>query len=160
MNMQQNQVPTGPTLLQPGLYRRVAVIADRGDEDHLVPGTHVTMDEFHRYQLLGRQLQARAMARALATALAGLRQALAWPFRKVADALGRARREGAAIRALGALDDHILADIGITRDQIPAAVAGLLQRPAAATATPPAPILVRAGDPPAASNDADARQAA
>ncbi len=160
MNARQNQAPDHGTLVEPGLQRRIAAIVDHGDEDHLVPGTRVTMDELHHYQLLGRQLQARAVARAMAWTVDGLRQALVWPFRRVAGALERAHRERASIRSLDALDDHFLADIGITRDQIPVAVAGLLDRRAATNPVPPASILVHAGDRPAASNDADARRAA
>jgi len=156
MNIRQNQAPTGATLLQPGLERRVAVIVDRGDAEHLVPGTHTTMDALHRFQLLGRQLQARAMARALGNLLG----AVTWPLRKAAGNLRRARREGASIRALGALDDHLLADIGISREQIPAAVAGLLEQPAAANPSPPVATLVRAGGVPTACNDAHASRAA
>jgi uncharacterized protein YjiS (DUF1127 family) len=164
MNTRQNQAPDHGTLVEPGLRRRIAAIVDRGDEGHLVPGTRVTMDELHRYQLLGRQLQARAVAQGMAQAtawtLGGLRQALVWPFRRVAGALERAQRKRASIRSLDALDDHFLADIGITRDQIPVAVAGLLERSEASNTTPPAPTLVHAGDRPAACNDADARRAA
>jgi uncharacterized protein YjiS (DUF1127 family) len=159
MKMHQNQVPTGATLVQPGVERHIAAIVDRGDQGHLVPGTHVTMDELHRYQLLGRQLQARAMAGALEAAFAGLLRGVSRPFEKAAGALGRARREGAAIRSLGALDDHILADIGITREQIPAAVAGLLERPTAAP-KPPTAAPVPTVDLPAACNDDHLNRAA
>lgn len=159
MKLHQNQAPTGATLVQPGVERHIAAMVDRGDQGHLVPGTHVTMDELHRYQLLGRQLQARAMAGALEAAFTGLLRGISRPFEKAAGALGRARREGAAIRSLGALDDHILADIGITREQIPAAVTGLLERPATAPmppATAPAPTV----DVPAACNDDHLNRAA
>ena len=142
MNVQPNQVPSGTTLLGPGVERRVATIVRRGEDAHLVPGTHVTMDELHRYQLLGRRLQARATA----AALAGLARALVWPVRRLVAGFRRARREGVAIRQLGALDDHLLADIGLSRSQIPAAVAGLLDRPAApAPAAPVATLTPRSG---------------
>jgi uncharacterized protein YjiS (DUF1127 family) len=89
------------------------------------------MDEFHEYQLLGRRLQAQAMASAITVAFRGL----VWPFKKLAAAYARASREAASIRQLSALDDHLLADLGISRSQIPAAVAGLLEPQ---TATQPA----------------------
>lgn len=73
---------------------------------------------------------------------------------------GRAHREGASKRALGAMDDHLLADIGITRDQIPAAVAGLLERAAPPDDTPPAATRATVVERPTACNDAHVREAA
>ncbi len=85
MAIQQNQVPTGIAQFEPGVSRRLALIVDRGDESNLVPGTHVTMDELHQYQLLGRQLQARAMA----SAFTGLFKAVVGPVKKLARAVNR-----------------------------------------------------------------------
>jgi len=64
LETQQNQALAATTLYEPGVCRRLSRIVDRGDQNHLVPGTGIAMDEFHQYQLLGRQLQARAMASA------------------------------------------------------------------------------------------------
>ncbi len=132
MNIRENQVRPDVPLMQPGLTRQVARIVHRGDTEHLVPGTRVTMDELHRYQLLGRGLQARAMA----AAIGSLFRALAWPWRKLPASLAQLSREATAIRHLSALDDHLLQDIGIHREQIPAAVAGLMARPTRANALP------------------------
>ena len=126
MNSRENQAWDQAVLYEPGVTRQVTRIVHRGDTEHLVPGTHVTMDELHDYQLLGRRLQARAMASVLGSLFA----ALVWPFKKLRGALARAGREATAIRQLSALDDRLLHDIGIHRDQIPAAVASLLGRPA------------------------------
>jgi len=82
---QQNQAPTWTALYEPGVCRRLALIVDRGDREHLVPGTGIAMDEFHQYQLLGRQLQARAMA----SAFSGLFKALGAQLEKLAAAFGR-----------------------------------------------------------------------
>lgn len=130
MSIKQNQPHRGITLNQPEVDRRVLRLVDRGDTEHLVPGTHVTMDELHHYQLLGRRLQARAVA----SAFAGLFRALVRSLRGLAAASARVSRETAAIRQLSALDDYLLADLGIQRGQIRAAVTGLLERPTAATA--------------------------
>ena len=86
MATQQNQAPMGTSLYQPGVSRRLALIVDRGDQDHLVPGTGIAMDAFHQYQLLGRQLQARAMA----SAFTSLFKAASAPFEKLAAASRRA----------------------------------------------------------------------
>lgn len=155
MTIQRNQDRSGVVLLQPGVHRRVDVIVDRGDTDNLVPGTNMTMDELQRYQLLGRRLQARATA----SALTGLLRAVVWPVKKLAATYGRVSRQAAAIRQLGALDDHLLQDIGIRREHIPQAVAGLMNRPAATDAAS-APVVLRAADQQAACNDPHAKAAA
>lgn len=157
MNTNQNQVRDGTGLLQPGVTRRAAKIVHRDDSHHLVPGTHVTVEELHRYQLLGRRLQARATA----AALGSLFRALLWPAKKLAAAYARASREAAAIRELSALDDHLLADIGLSRGQIPAAVAGLLARPASARRQPVATVVHESRlERPAGCNDAHTKAAA
>ena len=155
MTIQRNQDHPDVVLLQPGVHRRVAAIVDRGDTDNLVPGTNMTMDELQRYQLLGRRLQARATA----SALTGLLRAVAWPVKKLAATYGRVSRHATAIRQLGALDDHLLQDIGIRRDNIPQAVAGLMSRPAATKAAP-APLVQRLAGRQAACNDPHAKAAA
>jgi len=153
VTIRRNQARNGTALPGPGIDRRVAVIVDRGDTANLVPGTNITMDELHRYQLLGRRLQARA------TAIGGLLNAVVWPVKKLAAAYAWALREATAIRQLEALDDHLLRDIGIRRENIPAAVAGLMKRPAVAVAAPP-PVGLRTAGQRAASNDPHAKVAA
>lgn len=143
-------------LYQPEVDRQVVRLVQRGDTDHLVPGTHLTMDELHHYQLLGRRLQARAVSAAFASLFRGL----AGPFKKLAAVSTRAAREAAAIRQLSALDDHLLADLGIRRGQIPAAVAGLMERPAARKSAPAASVEPLPEEAPAADNEAQAREAA
>ncbi len=127
-----------------------------GDTDAQVPGTPLTLEEFEAAQRLGRRLQARAMA----SALTGLLRTLAWPFTRLAAGYMRASREAAAIRQLNALNDHLLADLGIRRSEIPAAVAGLVRRPAAAptlSRVRAAPVRV---EPAAPGNDPEAKAAA
>ena len=155
MTIRENQARADSALYQPGLTRQVARIVDRGDSDNLVPGTHVSMDELHRYQLLGRRLQARATA----AAFGSLFGALAWPWKKLAALYGPISREAAGMRQLSALDDHLLRDIGIRREHIPAAVAGLIARPARAQAAPAAVVEGRA-TPPMACNDPHVKAAA
>jgi uncharacterized protein YjiS (DUF1127 family) len=153
--IQQNQVPTRIALSQPGVSRRLALIVDRGDESHLVPGTGISMEKFHEYQLLGRRLQARAMA----SAFTSLFRTVVFTFGKLAAAFGRARARGAAIRELGSLDDHLLQDIGIRRENIPAAVAGLMNRQPAVGRAAPRQVL-RPATQRTACNDAHAKAAA
>ena len=155
MTIKRNQAPEGIPLFEPGVDRRIAVIVDQGDTDNLVPGTNVTMDALHQYQLLGRRLQARSMA----STLGRLFSAVVRPVKKLAAGYTRVLREAAAIRQLGALDDHLLRDIGIRRENIPAAVAGLMNRPAVAH-TAPAPVVLRPAGRPAACNDPHAKAAA
>ncbi len=161
MAIERNQAPTGIALFEPGIDRRVALIVDRGDTDNLVPGTGITMDELHQYPLLGRRLQARAMA----SALAGLFRAVIRPVKKLVQAHRRVRRQAAAMRQLGALDDHLLRDIGIRRDNIPATVAGSMGYSAGHSAgysagTAPAVVVRWPHGQQAACNDDYARAAA
>ena len=155
LNIERNQDQSRAVLYEPGVQRRTSIILDRGDRKHLVPGTNITMDELHRYQLLGRQLQARAVG----SALVGLLRAIVRPVKKLAAAHARVSRQVAATRQLGALDDHLLRDIGIRRDNIPQAVAGLMNRPAARSAAPAPMVLPKAGRQ-AACNDPHAKAAA
>lgn len=155
MTIRENQARAGIALVQPGLTRQVARIVARGATDNLVPGTHVSMDELHRYQLLGRKLQARATAEALGS----LFRALVWPWKKLAAGIAQISREAAGIRQLSAMDDHLLEDIGIRREQIPAAVAGLIARPAHADAAP-ATVVERRAEARIACNDPHVKAAA
>jgi uncharacterized protein YjiS (DUF1127 family) len=150
--IQQNQPLAGNTLYEPGVNRRLSLIIDRGDENHLVPGTGITMDQFHEYQLLGRQLQARAVA----SSFTSLFRAVALPLGKLAAAVGRALTRGAAIRQLASMDERLLEDIGIRRENISAAVAGLMERQPMVAPAPAQTV----SKPAAACNDPHARAAA
>lgn len=156
VNIKENQARSDSGLYQPEVDRQVMRLVHHGDTDHLLPGTHVTMDELHQYQLAGRRLQARAAASAFTSVF----RALVWPFRKLAAAYARASRETAAIRQLSALDDSLLVDIGIHRGQIRAAVAGLLTRPAAEAPAPATAAESPRSDRQPASNEPQARAAA
>jgi uncharacterized protein YjiS (DUF1127 family) len=156
MTISENQARSGIALHQPEVHRQVVRLVGRGDTEHLVPGTHVSMDELHQYQLLGRRLQARAAAGAFASVF----RSLVWPFQKLAAASARASREAAAIRQLSVLDDHLLADLGIHRGQIRAAVAGLMERPVAEQARPATSVESPRDEARTASNDPQAREAA
>jgi uncharacterized protein YjiS (DUF1127 family) len=156
VTIKENQARSGIALYQPGVDRQVVRIVHRGDTDHLVPGTHVTLDELHQYQLVGRRLQARAVVAAFASSF----RALARAFQRLAAAYGRVSRETAAIRQLSALDDHLLADLGIRRGQIRAAVAGLVDRPVVEEPAPAAAVESQPGEGRTVSNDPQARAAA
>ena len=155
MKITRNQAPPGLVLYEPGVHRRVAAIVDRDHTDNLIPGTSISMDELQRHVVLGRRMQARAMG----SALAGLLRAVVWPLKKLAAVYGPGRRQVATIRQLGALDDRLLEDIGIRRENIPQVVAGLVSRPAGPHAAP-APVLLRPSARQVACNDRHARTAA
>lgn len=72
------------------------------------------------WTLRGRRLQARAMGDALVKSGHALGRLVAGVW----NALTRRHREREAIRALSALDDHLLRDIGIRRSEIPLVVRG------------------------------------
>lgn len=155
MTERQFQALDGTGLVQPGVSRQAARVAD-----HMVPGTGFTLDELHYYQLRGRRLQARAVA----TGLSRLFRAALRPVARLARGIAQARRRGAAIRQLSALDDHLLGDIGITRGQIPAVVDGLQARTGAedtVVRAPAASVLApRRRAQVEACNDASEREAA
>ena len=94
----------------------------------------------------------------MASALAGLLRAVVRPVKKLAAACARVNRQVAATRQLGALDDHLLQDIGIRRDNISEAVASLMNQ--AATPAAPAPVVPPAAGRQAACNDPHAKAAA
>lgn len=124
MTSTQNQESAEIRLIEPSVRRRVSLIVHPGDREHLIPGTNISMDDLHRYQLVGRQLQARAMGAAIASLFKTVRSALSG----VARLIRQANQQAAAQRELAAMDDHLLQDIGIRREDIPAAVAGLMGR--------------------------------
>lgn len=144
MNTQQDQYPTRQyptrlTLREPGLERRVSLLVDRDSHNNFVPGTGISLEDFQRYQARGRQLQARAMAGFFLSAARSVTRA----FKKLLAGYRRSRVEASAIRQLRAMDERLLEDIGIRRDDIPAAVAGRMRRPPASR-RPTAVTVVRA----------------
>jgi uncharacterized protein YjiS (DUF1127 family) len=143
-------------LFEPGVNRRVSLIVHQGDRDHLIPGTNISMDDLHRYQLVGRRLQARAMAGAFVSLFRLVRAAL----KSVATGIRQASRQAAATRELAAMDDHLLADIGIRRQDIPAAVAGLLSRESVAPESVAEPVAQLAPGPTPACNQPHGKAAA
>lgn len=74
-----------------------------------------------RAATLGRATVADALAR-------DLRRLVGLVRRYVLEPYGRRRRRGIAIAQLRSLDEHVLADIGLTRGQIELAVDGMLPR--------------------------------
>lgn len=132
MNTQRNQHPVDLALFEPGVRRRVTLLTGRDGENNFVPGTGISLEAFHGYQARGRQLQARAMA----AVFVGLARAASRAVKKLLAAYRRSRAQALAIRRLSAMDDHLLEDIGIRREVIPAAVAGLMERPVVIQAAP------------------------
>ena len=104
MNIQSGQSPCGELLLP---------------REGTVPLSGATLEALARR---GRCLQGQAIVEAAGAAWARVRAAL--------DALRHYRQRRAAIAELSRLDDRLLADIGIHREQIPLMVDGMLARAA------------------------------
>jgi uncharacterized protein YjiS (DUF1127 family) len=134
VNMRRNQYPTKLALFEPGVQRRVTLLTSRDSENNFVPGTGISLEAFHGYQARGRQLQAQAMA----AVIMGLARAASRRVKKLLAAYRQSRTRALAIRQLSAMDDRLLEDIGIRREAIPAAVAGLWQRPEVTRSSPQA----------------------
>lgn len=156
MTSTQNQESARIRLIEPGVHRRVSLIVHPGDREHLIPGTNISMDDLHRYQLVGRQLQARAMGAAFASLFKTLRSSLSG----IARHFRQANQQAAARRELAAMDDHLLQDIGIRRENIPAAVAGLLARETLSLEAAGRPVAEAARAPIPACNESHGKAAA
>ena len=74
------------------------------------------------YTARARQLQSEAIGHALGAAGRFVARSAANAYRRMADAVRKRR----TMTALSRLDDHLLADIGIDREQIPVIAQGLI----------------------------------
>ena len=74
------------------------------------------------YTARARQLQSEAIGRAFSAAGRVLARNASEAWRRIVDAIRKRR----TIAALSRLDDHLLADIGIDREQIPIVARGLI----------------------------------
>ena len=97
----------------------------------------------------GRALHPQAVRQALR----GLIRGIVGAVRQGAEALQRWHRRRVTYRELMALNDRLLRDIGLRRDQIPAAVEGLLRNESNPVAKPQAYVATVAGRPSDAAND-------
>ncbi|MDX1433853.1 MAG: DUF1127 domain-containing protein, partial [Gammaproteobacteria bacterium] len=145
MNARKNQASEMSWIGQPGVHRRVSLTLRGGLPGDALPPMYYETDAVDYYQRKGRRLQARAVAQ-------GLRGAARWLASGIGAALRGARerhRLRVAERQLGALDDRLLRDIGLTRGDIPAVVRGTL----AGTFRPTVPVadIAAAGARPAAA---------
>ena len=86
-------------------------------------------------------------------ALRGLIRGIVGAVRQGAEALRRWHRRRVTYRALMALNDHLLQDIGLRRDQIPAAVDGSWRHESNLVVKPQAYVATVAGRPSDAAND-------
>ena len=100
---------------------------------------------FEHHAKTGRALRAQALRR-LVRGIVGI-------IAQGAEALRRWHRRRVAYRALMALNDHLLQDIGLDRAQIPAAVDGLWRHESNPVAKPQAYVATVAGRPSDAAND-------
>ncbi len=107
---------------------------------------------FEHHAKTGRELRAQAVRR-LVRGIVGI-------IAQGAEALRRWHRRRVAYRALMALDDRLLRDIGLRRDQIPAAVEGLWRTESNPVAKRQAYVATVAGRPSDAANDDKADLAA
>lgn len=87
------------------------------------------MTDRHPHEIYRARAHA-ARSEAITALTRGAGAAIAAGFSRMGDVVRAARARRRAIRALGALDDHILTDIGVPRDRIEDAVAGLLRQEA------------------------------
>lgn len=78
---------------------------------------HLDDADRRHFDQRARQLRAKAVA----ASISGLKQHL----QRFVQTVRRLRAERAAQKALNGLDDRLLTDIGIVRDQIPAVIKGL-----------------------------------
>ncbi len=92
-------------------------------------------------------------AQAVRQALRGLIRGSVGAVRHGAEALQRWHRRRVGYRELMALDDRLLRDIGLRRDQIPAAVDGLWRHESNPVAKRQAYVATVAGRPSDAAND-------
>ncbi len=97
----------------------------------------------------GRALRAQAVQRAVRRLVRGIVGIIA----QGTETLQRWHRRRVAYRALMALNDHLLRDIGLDRAQIPAAVDGLWRHESNPVAKPQAYVATVAGRPSDAAND-------
>ncbi len=104
---------------------------------------------FEHHAKTGRELHAQAVPQALSRLVRGIVGIIA----QGAEALRRWYRRRVAYRALMALNDHLLHDIGLHRAQIPAAVDGLWRHESNPVAKPQAYVATVPGRQSDAAND-------
>ncbi len=131
MSKLTNQTYRGPVSTDPDLERRLF---------HEVIEHHAKT---------GRALHPQAVRQALR----GLIRGIVGAVRQGAEALQRWHRRRVTYRELMALNDRLLRDIGLRRDQIPAAVEGLWRNESNPVAKPQAYVATVAGRPSDAAND-------
>ena len=149
MSKLTNQTYQTPFAQDPAFERRLSVVGqgftgfDWGTRPAL---SHAVIEH---YAKTGRELRAQAVRQALR----GLIRGSVGAVRQGAEALRRWHRRRVAYRALMALNDHLLHDIGLDRAQIPAAVDGLWRHESNPVAKPQAYVATVAGRQSDAAND-------
>ena len=170
MNDKRNPHTRGPARGDPAFDRRVAFLAQSLTGIDWATRPTLSPDDIQRYVEKGRRLRAEALASLLrrgATSLAhvihrGLRGAIG-AARALAGGIVRAHKRRGAIRELMALDDRMLKDIGVRRDDIYSVVEELWKDYPLPPVTPKRPvekIVATKGTSQVAANDNELESAA
>jgi len=96
-------------------------------------GADLTAQAIATHLQRGRYLRSEALYRGIGVAIGTLRRG----YQTLREGLHRHNAQRAAIAELSRMNKHMLADIGIRREQIPMVVEGMLERRASSAKTPP-----------------------
>ncbi len=149
MNRLTNQTYRASVGTEPDLERRLSLVGQSFTGSNSGTRPALSHDVIKHYVNTGRELRAQTVRQALR----GLIRGSVGAVRHGAETLRRWHRRRVAYRALMALNDHLLRDIGLHRAQIPAAVDGLWRNESNPVAKPQAYVATVAGRQSDAAND-------
>ena len=149
MNRLTNQTYQTPFAQDPAFERRLSLVGQSFTGSDWGTRAALSHEVIEHYTQTGRALRAQAVRQALRDLIRGIVGAV----RQGAEALQRWHRRRVTYRELMALDDRLLRDIGLRRDQIPAAVEGLWRNESNPVAKRQAYVATVAGRPSDAAND-------
>ena len=149
MNRLTNQTYRGSVGTDPALERRLSLVGQSFTGFDWGTRPALSHEVIEHYAKTGRELRAQAVRQALRGLIRGSVRAV----RHGAEALQHWHRRRVTYRELMALDDHLLHDIGLHRDQIPAAVEGLWRNESNPVAKPQAYVATVTGRQSDAAND-------
>ncbi len=149
MNRLTNQTYRASVGTEPDLERRLSLVGQSFTGSNWGTRPALSHDVIKHYVNTGRELRAQAVRQALRRLVRGIVGIIA----QGTETLRRWHRRQVAYRALMALNDHLLHDIGLDRAQIPAAVDGLWRHESNPVAKPQTYVATVAGRPSDAAND-------